>query len=360
MIQFIPRLPSTMSKIPGSARLAEVSDSVHNARQKGMRPPPPVNSLKRKTLAEQANEPYRPATVAPGSRVSSNTIKGGSLASLNRHNSYASSTSSRPASAASSSYRNASNSSIFSQSYGSGRTVSSQSSRPHTVASVYPNGPKYGATSQRSMSSVDQHGRDVRDVNDNGSSNNSMRKVSSSSRQSSTSRKREEILQESRDSQSGSSSLWPSSYPRSALRGRSVRCLRDVSLSTQMSTLTIKDKDIWQDQDLKESAKVERICNAPQTPSMIPKKKQSIPFTPAPEVASPTKTRKKTPKAVGWYLTKDSNIKVADSDVGDRMGRIESCYEEIKGQVEAATGERENFTETLLLLKTRSRSTSTG
>ena len=316
-------------------------------------PPPPVNGVKRKTLQEQAGETGRPAPAPPGSRASHNSIKGGTLPSLSHQNSYASSISSRPTSA--SSYRNASNNSTFSQSLGPGRPPFSQSSRPYTTMSNYSSGSRSGTTGLRPQSSLD-HGRHARNISVEGSNGNSMRNFSSSSRKFSASRKREETPQESSDSQSERSAAWLSSLEKVTLRKRPGRSLRDISLSTQMSHLTLNDSDVWQwqDQDQEENAKIERICNTPKTPSHIPKKKRSVQFTPIPELSSPTKSSRKTPKPVGGFLSKSSNVQVADWDVNHRIERVESLYTEMKGQLEAANGERDKDQDAMAMLKTRS------
>ena len=353
-MQFKSRLQPPMTKIPEIGQLQELPESAQNVRPKGMQPPQ-VNGVKRKTLAEQAGETGRPAPPPPGSRVSHNSIKGGSLASLSRQNSYASSvSSSRPASAASSSFRNASSSSTFSQSLGPSRSHS-QSSRPHTAMSSYSNGSKYGIANHRPTSSLEQNGRSARSGSVQGANTNSMRKVSSS-RQPSTSRKREPTPQESSDSQS-ECAPWPSSFENITMRPH-VTSLREISLSTRMSNMSLSDHHVQQDQEQEGHLKIDRICNAPKTPSQIPKKKRSIQFTPAPlpvsETISPTKSPRKTPKRMGFFLNKSTNIQAADWDVNNRIERVESLYSEMKDQLEAANGERDNFKDTLSLLKTRS------
>ena len=353
----LPKSRLPMSKIPETHPLQDLSESTQNARYRTMQPPPPVNGLKRKGHGEQAVEGSRPAPPPPGSRVPHKSAKGGSLKSLNRQNSFASSvSSSRPASAASSSFRNASNGSTFSQSLGPPRSPSSQSSRPQSAMSGYSNGPRYGISSHRSANSLDQTGKSARNASAQGPNNNSMRKFSSS-RQVSASRKKDQPPQESDDNQSECSTAWLSSIRRVPSR-QAAENSRNISISTQMGMLSLDDHHVWREEGT-ERSKIDRICTTPKTPSQIPKKKSSTLFTPAPtpDVFSPTKAPRKTPKPAPTYLTKGTNVQAAGWDVTNRIERVESLYTEMKSQLEAANGERDNFKETLSLLKTQSMTT---
>ena len=188
-----------------------------------------------------------------------------------------------------------------------------------------------------------------------------MRNFSSSFRSFSASRKNQEAQQESNDGQNERSAPWLSSFDKITMRKRSGKSLRDISISTQMQGLTLRDNDVFQDRDrIQEeqeegSVKIERICNAPKTPSHLPRKKTSVQFTPAPDLISPTKSSRKTPKPFGGFLSKSSNVQVAGWDVNDRIERVESLYSEMKGQLEAANGERDKDKDVMASLKTRSK-----
>ena len=349
LVQFVSRLQPPSAKIPDPTQLQELSASTQNARPNSMAPPPnPSNGTKRKALAEQAGEFNRPAPAPPGSRAPHGIVKAGSLSSLGRHKSLASTTSSRPLSSASST-SNVSSSSQFSQSVGSGRSVYSQSSRPHTSSSNYSNGARSGFGGHRSASSLDHQGRGMRTASTEGSQSNSRRDFSSSSSKSSGGRKNPQTPKQSNDS------LVLSSGMRVTELGMEAKSLREFSLSTKMSNLSLSDSSFWCDEAQEERPKIDRICNVPQTPSQLPtiKKKKRASMIP---LSSPTKSpSKKTPKPpTGGFLNRSTNIRAADWDVSNRVDRVETLYAELKGQLELAAGERDSVKDTLSLLKTKS------
>ncbi|SLM37617.1 kinesin-like protein klpa [Lasallia pustulata] len=118
------------SRIPSPGKLLEVSASANNVRSSSMLPPPPgTATLKRKTLAERAGEPPRPAPAPPSSRPVSAAVKATAIAGVSRNASFSSSVSSRAPSVSS---RNVSNSSFASSVGPSTRPPSAQSTRPQT------------------------------------------------------------------------------------------------------------------------------------------------------------------------------------------------------------------------------------
>ena len=350
------RLQPPTTKVPESIKLAELSPSTQNARQKSMLPPPPpVNGVKRKTLVEQAGEYHRPAPPAPGSRTTSSTTKATSILSLSRQNSFASSVSSRTTSAASS--RNASNSSTFSQSLGSGRTASSQSHRPASSLASYSHGPKLARPIHRLTSSVDTYDGDGKGQA-NGARTTSMRFFSSlprkfpvpkfeRKRKASSSERSEKLS----DKSTGSEEL-------SVVKQR-ARSLRDLSITARMQQLSLTDRATSQEQEPKEE-KNQMPCT-PKTPSQIPRKKKSFAATtptPAPRTPSPLKSCRKMPRMppVGGFLNKDTNLKLAeDWTVHERLDKMGAEFEELKGQMVASSGERDTLQESLSRLKDRSR-----
>ena len=306
--------------------------------------PPPPGHLKRKTLAEKAGEVSRPVPAPPTSRPLGAHTRATSVAGVSRQNSFSSSTSTRPNSSASS-YRNGSNSS-FSSSVGHGRIASGQSSRPHTAMSAH--------TSQRSTtgqnrpaSSIDSHTGNGRSIHYDGPAN-SMRHISSSVRNCSASSVVRKTSWASNDSQTKYTEVWPSSANDQFRHDPHIKSLRDISLISQgVTSMSLYANTVI----LQPHQKEQERPRSPQTPSQIPtKRKSATPLSTA--NASPLKSSRKTER-VGGFLSKDSNIKLADWDLGNRVENIESMYAELKATVNSTTAESNNLKDNNSLLKAR-------
>ena len=308
--------------------------------------PPPPGHLKRKTLAEKAGEPPRPAPPPPNSRPLGVPVKTTSIAGLSRQNSFSSSASSRPNSSASS-YRNVSNSS-FAGSVCHNRAQSSQSYRPYTSISAHITQPK-AAGQVRPATSIDSHTNNGRSPEFDGPAN-SMRHVSSSlnlRKRFATSMSRKTSW-ESNESQTNHREVRPSSTTDMYYRKPHVKSLRDISLITQsVAAISLTASTVFLPPEEEEA---ERPCS-PHTPSQIPKRKRSA--TPLSVAnASPLKSCKKTSR-VGGYLSKDSNIKLPDWDLGNRVENMESMYAELAATMKSTTAESNNIKDNNNLLKAR-------
>ncbi|MCJ1475266.1 kinesin-like nuclear fusion protein [Lambiella insularis] len=134
-----------------------------------------------------------------------------------------------------------------------------------------------------------------------------------------------------------SSALYPSKT------ARRVQSLRDISLSTALSGLSLNPNDCFAIQ--------EERNEKPFTPSHIPRKKMSK-VSLLPTNASPSKSPKKTPKPVE-FLTKESNIPALDWSLETRMQNMESSYVEIKEKMSVTLVESNGLKETIGLYKAR-------
>ena len=317
------------SRIPSASpgKLHEMSASANNARSSAMAPPP--NPLKRKTLAERAGEPPRPAPAAPGSRLPNAGVRVNSSTSVSRQTSNSSSVSSmRPPSV--NSMRNISNSS-YGSSVGSGsRPPSLQYSRPQSAIGN-PRVQKPTQNPPRSTTAMDTHpaGRFV------------------GSRKGMTQFSLDEYetprgpLQKPRnvsyDSGLGYSSGWesrPYAVPH-----------RDLSIASAMSRLNLNGEE--------PRPALRPSSEAPSTPSQIPKLVQSVPSQVA--TPSPSKTPRKSAKRFNGFLTRDSNIEVA-WDTDTRLEEVETICSEFKERFNSATMDSNSWKDMIADYKARSKS----
>ncbi|KAL8823929.1 MAG: hypothetical protein Q9191_005435 [Dirinaria sp. TL-2023a] len=298
-----------------------MSASATNARSSAM--PPPPDNKKRKTLAERAGEPLRPAPVAPGSRVPNAGAKAKSSSTVSRQTSASSSVSSiRPPSA--SSLRNVSNSS-----YGSsvGSAPSSQYSRPQSaIGNPRVQRPLHNPS--RSATAMDTHsaGRFV----------GSRKGMPQFFLDANETPKRPLQRQRNVSYDSGMSycSGWesrPHPVPH-----------RDASLVTAMRQLNLNGEE--------PKLALRPPSEAPSTPSQIPKLVQSVPSLV--KTPSPTKTPRKSVKPSKRFLTRDSNTEAAwDADA--RLEEVESICSEFKERIESATTDSNSLKDTIADYKAR-------
>ena len=333
-------------RLPSPKKLSELSVSENNARQNSMLPPPPpMGALKRKTLVEQAGEPPRPAPAPPSSRPIMNG--GNSVKGIPRHKSFTASTS-RPASSTSH-HRNGSHNS-FSSSVGVGKQNFSQSYRPHTSMSL--NGAQRAIPGPgRPASAFDGQLQSSRNAQLDGASN-SMRAISLNLRRCLSGtiiRKVSAKSSESNDSPAAytnGAAIWSSSTPTKTSHQNHVKS-RDVSISIAMSKLTVETKPSY----LVPSYDGNPSC-PPFTPSQIPKRKKSSVLLTTPNV-SPTKSTKKKTPLFREFLTKDSNTRTANWDLGSRVENIESMYADLKASMNSSTVESNGLKESVALYKTK-------
>ena len=146
----------------------------------------------------------------------------------------------------------------------------------------------------------------------------------------------------------------PSSFLRVVKRhGKRVRSLREISISTQLENLSLEN-DRASKQEVEPGESINNTNHLLQTPSQIPRKKyHSSPTKLASSrTPSPSKSPRKKLPIIGGFLTIDSNIKCADWDYNDRLGRVEAMYTDMKAAF--SSDERDGLKEALSLLKSRS------
>ena len=289
---------------------------------------PPPGNKKRKTLAEKAGETLGPTLGLPTTRYVNTNIKGASLPGLARQSSF---TSSRPSS--SSSVRNASSSSYATSVSQGTRPPSEQSFRPHTAQSAHPI-QKNRANTGRSTNSFDN-------VSMSGvpASGNSLSTTSfpTNSKRYPPQLSHHKSPRGSYDNQMNYTSDWSSSV------SLTPKSLREISLSTRMSTLSLNsEKDF--PLPIKDSS--------PQcSPSQIPK---PTPKTPLPSrTPSPSKSRRKTGK-FETYLTKESNTKTVVWDPEARLENIEKMYFDLKEKMTTTSTESSGLKESISMYKAKS------
>lgn len=337
-MQHATQLPQPR-RLQSPRKLGELTASANNARQTSMLPPPP-GQLKRKTLAEEAGEHPKQVPVPPSLRNTSSSAKATSITGISRQNSYSSSTTSRPSSSASS-YRNGTNTS-FGSNMGPSRVPSHSQSRSYSSMSTHStqksvNGPG------RPVSSFDNQRRSARDVQVEPAIN-SMSQISSSVHICNASLKHGKKPWLGHDNQLSSKDDCSSSADGLAnpkLRGKSIR---EISLASAMDQLSISQDHVSASSDEKEIL-------YPQTPSRIPKTTVGHVTV---ENTSPTKSCRKTPKPVGGFLTKDSNVKAADWELSSRIENMESMYADLKASLSTSTAESNALKESNMLYKAKS------
>lgn len=300
---------------------------------------PPAGALKRKTLVDRAGETSRHAPAPPSSKPINAHAKATSIAGVSRQVSHASSTSSRPASV--SSIRNVSNTS-FSSSVSSARLPPLHNFRPQLATP---------STLQRPRIALDRSAGSVYGDTDQGQTTTqtngnrtSMTPFHSSLRKYPT--LQENSLRKRYDNQDQSIMDWSNSVPPLSRSVRRVKSLRDISLSTALSELSLNQRDC--------TAIPEDRIETPSTPSHIPKRKMSK-ISLVSTSAIPSRSPKKRPKLVP-FLTKDSNTTAADWSLEDRMQNMESSYIEIKEKMSVTVVESNGLKESIGLYKARRRS----
>ena len=295
--------------------------------------PPPPGTLKRKTLVDRAGETARPAPPPPGTRPVT-AAKATSIAGISRQTSYSSLSSSRPGSG--SSMRNVSNTS-FTSSLSGGRPPSTQSFRPNTsISSSTMSRPRLA--SDRHPSFFDPHSDLSQSIQTNGNRtsmtpfHSTLRKVSTL--QENSLRKRYSNVQDPFITDR-STSVSCASRP-----ARRIKSLRDISLTTQLSCLSLNDDNCV--------VLPEDIPETPCTPSHIPRKKMSrLSLT-----SATSKSPKKSSKAVS-FLTKDSNTTALDWSLESRMENMESSYIEIKEKMNVTLVESNGLKDTIGMYKSK-------
>ena len=319
------------SKIPSPGRLQEISASVQNTRSPSMMPPPP-SALKRKTLADRAGEPSRPAPAPPSSRPVNAVVKATSIAGVRREPSFSSSVaSSRPASV--SSIRSVSNSS-FSGSVGFGsRPPSAHANRPQTAMSQSRIQQPRPTPSRPSTSLEVQSGTGA-------IGKRKGRTPFSSNLKQCTEEEIYPKINGSYDTLLNYTSTWVSKCPP----GKSFR---EVSLSTAFKSLTL---------DSASQATPKVVADASSTPSQIPKRVTGV--MNVSEAQSPSKSPQKTPKPLPQFLNRQSNIELA-WDTKGRLEDMEQMCSEFKEKIDGATTESNGLKDMITVYKSRSTSGQT-
>ena len=298
-----------------------------------MLPPPGHLKAHMKRKAEPGSDPSRPAPGPPNSRPINTHIKGSSLSGLARQNSLSLSRSSSSAS-----FRNASLSSLSTNTISTNtsqgiRPPSVQPFRPHTTQSIHP-AQKSRANTGRPANSLDVH-----NVSMNGThaSGNSLSTTSFS-----TNPKRYlprhsycNSPRGSYDNQMNYTSDWSSPTPKS---------LRQISLSTKMSNLTLNSENgfpLPTKDPLPQPSPSQIPIPTPQTPSSS-------------RTPSPSKSRRKT-GIIETYLTKDSNTKTIVFDPKARIENMENMYLEMKEKMDTTTVESSNLKQIIPIYIAKSR-----
>ena len=124
-----------------------------------------------------------------------------------------------------------------------------------------------------------------------------------------------------------------------------VRSLREVSISTAMSELSINE--------VTSGITSRKGSEAASTPSQIPKLVQNM--TLHVEPPSPSKSSKKTPKPLPLYLTRESNTQIA-FDTDTRLEEVESMCSALKESFDGATSESDGLKDMITMYKARSMS----
>lgn len=333
--QFVSQLRQP-SRIPSPPRLAELSSSDNNARSSSLMPPPPGN-LKRKTLVERAGEPPRPAPALASSRLVNAGVKTTSIAGASRQTPFSSSVSTRPP--PSSVVRHASNSS-WSSSVGPGsRPPSAQPFRPQSAMARSTQKPL--PSTSRPASSFDTHSKTSGAVQTFGDSK-SISPFSSSHKRYPAHLSQFKVPRGSYDNQMNSVSDWSSSANGVVSHRNTPRSLRDVSLSTALSGLTLEPS---------ESRNVSLEEREPQcSPSQIPVRTPTVSL--APRTPSPSKSRRKTQQFLP-FLTRDSNTKAIAWDPQSRLEIVEDLYHELKESMHSTSMESNGLKETVGIYKAR-------
>lgn len=309
-----------LSRIPSPGKLKELPASNFNSRSSSM-PPPPIQIPSRKTLAERAGEPNKPAPLPSGSRSINVNNNAFGTAGPYRDISLTASTSSNRSSS-SISTRNPSFSSSTSSSI---RPYSTYSHRPQSAAGN--SRIRKPSTSQHRSSTSLGNRRLANSVIQGTDQNTGMAPFPSVS---------PEIFQCGNQKSDGSfqtqmkkSSGWVS-FPRRA------KAIRDISLNTMFSRLTLHN-------DSQPSAKAG--SESLLTPSRIPKQTPRTPAAVFPaECPSPSKSQKKQ-KTLAPFLTRDSNLRATDPewDSKVRIENVEKICFQLQGQIGDATSESVNL-----------------
>lgn len=314
--------------------------SAQNARSTAM--PPPSKDATRRTLAERAGEIPRSASTAPGSRAYSGAVKPTSLANAGRQPSLSSSTSSmRPPSV--NSQRNISNGSFSSSVSSNSRPPSAQSFRPQTAMGnpriqkppinqfrpstameTYNTGP--GAGFSRKRKGKPQFSLDPRGAP-------------------------QMPAQMQRNVSHDTGMNYKSGWLGVPYRATS---LRDVSISTAMSGLSLNDAT--------PKPTVVQSLEVPLTPSQIPRLAPSL--LAQSEASSPSKSTSKTPSkspkkraSPQRFLTRDSNT-LAAYETDNQLEQMDNMYSKLMETISGATTESNGLKEMVDVYKARSRLSS--
>ena len=294
---------------------------------------------------ERAGEPIgRAAPVPPSSRPASAAGRTNHMAQSSRQTSFSSSVSSMPPPSVTS-IRCPSSGSLTSSAGSGYRTASSQSYRPQS-AMAGPRTHKNSQSTGRPLTAMGVHpgapgiGRVVGDQK-------GMPQFSLCPKGDPRGHK-DMVTHGSDETHMSYTSGWASKH-------NSARPIRDVSLCTAFDGLRLDESG------LQPTSAVG--CDAPSTPSQIPKPvqkpvDQSVPpQTPLPQSAtiSPCKSSRKTTKPLPKFLTRESNTEIA-WDTESRLEKFESEFIEMKGQMSLMTDEGTSMKDLIAMYKTKSRS----
>ena len=141
-----------------------------------------------------------------------------------------------------------------------------------------------------------------------------------------------------------------------ASKHNAARSIRDLSLCSAFNGLRLDE--------LGPQTTSVVGCDAPKTPSQIPKwvqkpEDQNVPLqTPLPQSATinPCKSPKKTTKPPPKFLTRESNTEIA-WDTESRMDQFESGFIEMKEKMSRMTDEGTSMKDLIAMYRTKSRST---
>ncbi|KAL9613315.1 MAG: hypothetical protein Q9167_002137 [Letrouitia subvulpina] len=332
---FTSQLPRA-SRLPAPKKLTELTSSAVNSRSTDM-PPPPVNGLKRKTLAERGGEPIRtPAGPKTNKNINASAKSSSIAGPPYQQLSYSSSANSRPPSAAGA--RNVSNGSFTSSVGYSNRPIPSQFHRPHSAMGP-PRLNKLLTAPTRPASSMEAHTAP--------SNGRVLGKRKGRTQFSSTLIECPEHTVDFNGS--------PKAQMKPPSNWESIRCqaksLRDISLSNAMSKLSLENSS----PEIEHShvsvdhkgAQNTPITLNPQTPSHLPRPVHAI-ATPA-QSPSPSKAPKKKNSCV--YLNRHSNLSVPGFDADDCYGNMEGYYTDFKDHFNGAAKQSNGMTESITIYK---------
>ncbi|KAL8691958.1 MAG: hypothetical protein Q9218_002920 [Villophora microphyllina] len=339
------QLPRFRGRNPSPTKMTEMTGSTMNARNGEMLPPPGIDNKKRKTLVDRAGEPIRkqPAPAMAKPTYSMGTYRQPSLAS--------SVASSRPSSVASS--RNVSGGS-YTSTLSSSRPPSAQAYRSQSaMATTRIQRPQ--SVQGRPLGAMEAYG--TAPSSGRGQGNRNGRTPFSSSLVD---------CPENLESSQGNASYDTQAISDWASAGSPVKSQRNVSLTTAMDGLSLKESRLGATPIVAQKREVSIataigsmslepkdpeasfISLKPSTPSHIPRRKPGI-NTPA---RTPSRSPTKKP-SVPKFLTRDTNTPFEGWDFDDKWGNMEKMLTQFTGKIEGAATEQNALRDLLAEYKAR-------